>query len=147
MREETLEERLERLERLLLDAVRRLERLEELLSSMGSEAAIAARLATTFSMPAYAAIEAARRVARLYARVGDPVSRAVLEALADCDPHSISEVTRRVRELRGTASRRIVRERLNMLASRGMVLVVEQGGKKLYRLASCEKGVEEGRTH
>jgi DNA-binding transcriptional ArsR family regulator len=139
--EETLEKRLERLERLLLDAVRRLEKLEELLSSMGSEAAVAARLATVFSMPAYAAIEAARRITRLYPRVSDPVSRAVLEALADCEPHSISEVTKRIRELRGTASRRIVRERLSLLASRGIVLVEEHGGRRLYRLASCREGL------
>lgn len=141
MSEEAIEERLERLERLLLDAVRRLEKLEELLSSMGSEAAVAARLATVFSMPAYAAIEAARRITRLYPRVSDPVSRAILEALADCEPHSISEVTRRVRGLRGTASRRIVRERLSILASKGILLVEERGGKKLYRLASCRENL------
>ncbi|BEP16670.1 hypothetical protein PYJP_00220 [Pyrofollis japonicus] len=132
------EDRLRRLEELVVEALRRLERLEALLGAMSEEAAIASRLTIVFSMPAVRAIEAARRIVEAYRYASDPISRAVLEALADCSPRSVSEITRLVRELRGTASRRIVRERLQRLVERGVVVPVEQGSRILYRLAYCE---------
>ena len=142
----SIEERLRRLEELLAETLRRLERLEALLGSMSEEALIAARLAVAFSMPAVRAVEAARRVVEAYRAVSDPISRAVLEALADCEARSISEVTRLVRGLRGSASRRVVRERLHALEEKGIVESEEAGNRKLYRLRLCGRhgSVEEG---
>jgi len=135
----SVEERLRRLEELLAEALQRLERLEELLGSMSEEAMIASRLAVAFSMPAMRAVEAARRVVEAYRFVSDPISRAIVEALADCEPKSISEITRLVRELRGSASRRIVRERLRLLEERGVVVSEEHGSRRLYSLKLCRE--------
>ncbi len=135
----SVEERLRRLEELLAEALQRLERLEELLGSMSEEASVAARLAVAFSMPAMRAVEAARRVIETYRFVSDPISRAIVEVLADCKPRSISEITRLVRELRGSASRRIVRERLQLLEERGVVVSEDRGNRKLYSLKLCSE--------
>lgn len=134
-----VEERIARLEEKLALVIEKLERLEELLASISAEAAVAGRLVTAFSMPATQALEAARRVLALsYTYTGDPILRAIIEALADCEPHSLSNVTRRVKSLRGTASRRIIRERLAYLAEKGVVTVEDRGNKKLYRLTVCQ---------
>ena len=83
------------------------------------------------------AVEAARRVIATYRLAQDPISRAIIEALADCEARNVSEITRLVRELRGSASRRIIRERLQRLEEQGLVIAEEAGSKRLYRLAQC----------
>ncbi len=135
----SIEERLRRLEELLAETLQRLERLEELLGSMSEEALVASRLAIAFSMPAMRAVEAARRVVEAYRFVNDPISRAIVEVLADCRPRSISEITRLVRGLRGSASRRIVREKLHLLEERGVVVSEDHGNRKLYSLKLCSE--------
>ena len=135
-----LEERIERLERVLGEVLRRLEVLEELVRGSGADPQllnIAAGLVAAFSTPAIAALEASRRVLSALRVLGgaDEITRAVIEVLSMCEELSISEVTRRVRVLRGTASRRIVRERIERLVKRG---VVRRGSRGVV-LALCEE--------
>lgn len=138
---ETPEERLRRVEELLAKVLSRLEGIEAMLAALGitdDTLTSAFRIATTFSMPAAVAIEAAKRTIEVIREVGsvDPISKAIIEALAGCEELSTSEITRRVRAIRGTASRRIVRERLEKLERRGVVKRVG-GGRPRYVLSRC----------
>ncbi len=84
------------------------------------------------------AVEAARRIAPIIAELKpDELTRAVIEALADCQPLSISEVYRRVKSIRGKASRSTVASRLKELEKRG--IAVNLGGDKRprYTLRVC----------
>ena len=138
---ETPEERLKRVEELLAKVLARLEGIEAMLAALGitdDTLTSAFRIATTFSMPAAVAIEAAKRTIEVIREIGyvDPISKAIIEALAGCEELSASEITRRVRAIRGTASRRIIRERLEKLERRGVVKKV--GGRRpRYVLSRC----------
>jgi len=119
-------EELQRVERLLERVLQKLESLEELLSKLVKDPTytVALELTTALSLPAYEAIKAAEKVVSALrgGRSTDPIERAILEVLvAQGDDISISELTRRVRALRGTASRRIVSARLKSMESRGLV--------------------------
>ena len=140
-----VEERLSRLEEILARVLSRLESIEKHLKALGiSDDALSSafRLVTTFSLPAAAALEASKRTIEVVRALGgiDSISKSVIEALSSCEELSISEITRRVRALRGSASRRIIRGRLKVLEEKGVVVNV--GGKKpRYVLKSClEKG-------
>ncbi len=133
------EDRLERLERLVETILYKLEQIESMLRSTGDlELMIAAELVFAFSLPAVKSLEAASIVMDIMKkiRLSDPISRAIVEVMSTCEPLTISEITRRVRELRGRASRRIVRERLKRLEEKQ--IVVQTGEKrKLYTLRKC----------
>ena len=134
-----MEERLQRVEELLREVLERLEALEELLAGLGGAPVLAVRIALLSGVPVAAAVEQALRVleaARLLGRV-DPITEAVLEALSDCQAHSISEVARRVKRLRGTASRDTVRKRLQMLVEKGVVRRFGEGNTARYTLSLC----------
>ncbi len=64
----------------------------------------------------------------------DPISKAVIDSLAYLGTAGVSTVTRHVREVRGTASRTTVRERLRRLGEYG---IVEQDGTR-YSLRQPE---------
>jgi len=130
------EERLARIERLLEAVLRKLQVLEEYLTMSGAdpEASLAVELAMVFSLPAHEAVRMASKVMELarMAGISDPISIAILEVLATSNkPLSVSEVTRRVRRVRGTASRRIVAERIRRLSDKGLVKVRKAGKKVL----------------
>ncbi len=140
-----IEERLRRVEELLQDVLRRLEHIENYLRTIGiggEVARVAQSLFLAFSLPARLAIDAASRVVEALKVLGgaDPITRSVIEALSSCEELSVSEITRRVKALRGTASRRIVRERLALLEERGVVIAIGSGVKKRYTLAACRGG-------
>lgn len=123
---------LKRVEELLEHVVRKLERLEELLTTISNDPtyAIAVELTLYFSVPAQKAIKLARELVLLLKDVSeaDPITKAILEVLASSeDGISISELTRRVRKIRGTASRRIISERIKLLESKGLVQVKRSG--------------------
>jgi len=136
----SLEERLNYIEKLVSEILDRLRRIEKLLG--GEERAIietASILVAGSLMPAAMALEAARRVVEATRRAGglDPISRSIIEALSSCEELSASEITRRVRSIRGTASRRIVTDRLRRLERRGLVNRYGEGPKTRYILSNC----------
>lgn len=138
---ETPEERLRRVEELLTKVLARLEGIEAALAALGvtdETLTSAFRIATTFSMPAAVAIEAARRTIEAVREAGgvDPISKAIIESLSGCEELSTSEITRRVRAIRGTASRRVVRERIEKLMRKGVVRRVGDARPK-YVLSKC----------
>ena len=60
--------------------------------------------------------------------VKDSISKDIMKLLLDKPGLNISEITEELRQRRGSASRRIVRDRLGELLEKGML--VEQSGKK-----------------
>ncbi len=141
------EERIESLENLLRKVLAKLERIERILQSINDpQALVAAELVAAFSLPAVKSIKAAATAlaALRELRAPDEISRAVVKALSTCEPLTISEITRRVRGLRGRASRTVVRDRINKLLSKGIVTPYKsrKGGRTLYTLRECveEKG-------
>ncbi|MFN3268122.1 MAG: hypothetical protein ACK416_02560 [Zestosphaera sp.] len=123
---------LRRVEELLAYVVRKLEKLEELLTTMSNDPTyvMAVELTLYFSVPAQKAIKLARELVLLLRRVpeADPITKAILEVLASSEEGiSISELTRRVREVRGAASRRIVSKKVELLESKGLVQVKRSG--------------------
>ncbi len=62
----------------------------------------------------------------------DPISRDIVKVLFEKGGRNISQITESVRRLRGKASRRIVRERLQNLESKGVVVASTQSRGKVY---------------
>ena len=67
------------------------------------------------------------------------IARHIVEALLKTGPLNISQLTEQLRKMRGTASRRIVAEKLGILEDHGLVKRI-QGKKreKLYRILKKE---------
>jgi hypothetical protein len=69
------------------------------------------------------------RAERLESRYGDlkqdEISWKIIQILDNSIPLNISQLTAKVRAERGTASRRIIRERVNKLVKRGILKIVE----------------------
>jgi len=135
-----VEERLERIERLLRKVLERLERLERLTGLGVEEARVAVELAAMITGPVEAVVAAiARAAAAVNAmrrfRVDDPISRAIVEALAVHGTLTLRGLEREVRRLRGRASRSTLRERLRVLEGIGIVRVERRGRRLLVSLA------------
>lgn len=60
--------------------------------------------------------------------VRDSISRDIVKVLFERDGQNISQITDKLKEMRGTSSRRIVRERLKDLEAKGVVKA--KGGEK-----------------
>lgn len=137
----SVEDRLKRIEDLLRRVIEKIDYLENKLKSAGlysEELRLASELVAIFSMPVTAALESAGRLFKILSSVQlDPISRDILKALSTCERLSISEITRRVRSIRGRASRRIVRERLVMLERMGLVANRGEESRPLYMLRRC----------
>jgi DNA-binding transcriptional ArsR family regulator len=136
----SLEERLERIERLLEEALARLARLEEATLGASEEARLAVELAMAFARPVQEMVEAARRSLAALSRLGageepDGLTRAIVEALAARGPLTLRGLEREVRRLRGAASRSAIRSRLESLERAGVVVVERRGRRMVIRLA------------
>jgi len=66
--------------------------------------------------------------------VKDPISRDIVRALLDKNDQNISQITELVRSKRGTASRRIIREKLQELEKKDIVEKIQKGSLYVYRL-------------
>lgn len=66
--------------------------------------------------------------------VKDSISREVVKILFDRDGQNISQITQRLKERRGTSSRRTVRERLKELQDKGVVVSRGSERAKVYWL-------------
>ncbi|MEO3993190.1 MAG: ArsR family transcriptional regulator [Desulfurococcaceae archaeon TW002] len=136
---------LRRVEELLAYIVKKLERLEELLTTISNDPTyvMAVELTLYFSIPAQKAIKLARELVLLLRRLPevDPITKAILEVLASSEGGiSISELTRRVRGIRGTASRRIIAEKVKLLESKGLVQVKRSGNiARVYLMRSLNR--------
>jgi len=132
-----IEERLRRIEDLLTMLLKRIEELERLLRGVDPQVppiSLAGRLMLAFSMPALRALEVASAVLKLIPKVEaeGEVARAIVEALAAAEGEvTISELTKRVKALRGKASRRVVAEKVRWLHSKGLV-GLRRSGNRIY---------------
>jgi DNA-binding transcriptional ArsR family regulator len=70
----------------------------------------------------------------------DPISKEIVKALFEKGDRNVSQVTEAVKARRGTASRRIVREKLEALVRDGVV--VESGGGKIRTFSIAPSVVE-----
>lgn len=66
--------------------------------------------------------------------VKDSISREIVKILFDRDGQNISQITQRLKERRGTSSRRTVRERLKELQDKGVVVSRGSERAKIYWL-------------
>jgi len=66
--------------------------------------------------------------------VNDPISQQIVRVLLDRNEQNISQITDLVRSKRGTASRRIIREKLNELVENGVVQKQQKESRYVYSL-------------
>lgn len=72
---------------------------------------------------------------KLFAGINDDISRDILKALLRRNSCNISQITEAVRERRGSASRRIIRERLRALEEQAKVQGRREKNATVYRLS------------
>ncbi len=70
----------------------------------------------------------------LFSEIKDPIEQSIIQVLTQKKDLNISQITENVRSKRGTASRRIIREKLKSLEQKNMVESSQQGSRSLYRL-------------
>ncbi|RLF93355.1 hypothetical protein DRN52_06590 [Thermococci archaeon] len=129
------------LREMLEDILERLGKIEKLLShffQFDDGLAIAYALVMGGIATPVRVLESIETLRELTARakeigIADDISRVILSIIAVRGSVSISELTRYVREVRGSASRRIVSERVMKLKELGILDVETRGKKKMVR--------------
>jgi hypothetical protein len=124
---------MEGLSKKLDQIIRRLDLLEELLLDKPEYEGLAATLRLTkvgigmYGEPLKVAsrLKSAEGFLRQKPIAQDDISRCVIQALALKGALNLSAITRQVAMMRGKASRRIVRERVNKLLTQGVLLKKE----------------------
>lgn len=71
----------------------------------------------------------------LLPEIKDPISRDIVKVLIEKSGQNISRITERLRERRGSASRRVVRERLKDLEQQGIIEQRSEGAVPTYHLS------------
>ena len=66
--------------------------------------------------------------------IKDPISREIVRVLLERTDQNISQITELVRSKRGTASRRIIRERIQYLEEKNIVKKHQKGSRYVYSL-------------
>ncbi len=69
--------------------------------------------------------------------IKDPISKEIVKALFEKGGRNISQITEALRARRGTASRRIVRERLKVLEERGVVVSSKGSRGNVYDVSEA----------
>ncbi|HVP41720.1 MAG TPA: hypothetical protein VMS95_07185 [Candidatus Krumholzibacteriaceae bacterium] len=137
----------EELSRKLDMILQRLDFLEKLILEKPEYADLAASLQLTkvgiglYGEPLKIAsrLKAAQEYMRQKPIAQDDISRCIVQALAMKGALNISAITRQVAIMRGKASRRIVRDRVQRLVEQG-VLMRKEGRIPAYELVEKEKG-------
>lgn len=71
----------------------------------------------------------------LVPQIKDSISKEIINILFEKSEQNISEITRKLKERRGKASRRIVREKLQALEEEGIVVRIQPSKHKVYRIS------------
>lgn len=71
----------------------------------------------------------------LFSEIKDPIEKTIIQVLAQKRELNISQITENVRSRRGTASRRIIREKLRNLEKQHLIESHQQGSRVLYCLS------------
>lgn len=67
-------------------------------------------------------------------KVKDPISREIVRVLLDRNEQNISQITELVRSKRGTASRRVIRKKLQELTEKNIIQKQQKGSRYVYSL-------------
>lgn len=67
--------------------------------------------------------------------VKDSISKEIVRVLLDRNGQNVSQITELVRSKRGTASRRIVREKINELTKKNVICKQQKGALFIYSLS------------
>jgi len=65
----------------------------------------------------------------------DPISQQIVRILFDKGDRNISQIAEQMRQRRGSASRRIIRERLDKLVADGVVTASEEGKQRRFSVS------------
>lgn len=137
-----MDEKIEVIINLLKEMIAKLQSLEETMSRAGLDPTYyqtAVLLSTSFSLPFIKSLEAVRKIYSILSGLVsiNPISKAILLSLSTCEPLSISEISRRVREIRGSSSRRIISDRINGLLIKGVIINVGNTHRPKFMLKAC----------
>ncbi len=70
----------------------------------------------------------------LFSEIKDPIEKSIIQVLTQKKDLNISQITENVRSKRGTASRRIIRKKIQKLKEKNMVESHQTGSRTVYRL-------------
>ncbi len=70
----------------------------------------------------------------LFSELKDPIEKTIIQVLAQKRELNLSQITENVRSRRGTASRRIIREKIGNLEKEHIIESHQQGSRVLYCL-------------
>jgi DNA-binding transcriptional ArsR family regulator len=70
----------------------------------------------------------------LFSEIKDPIEKSIIQVLTQKKNLNVSQITEYVRNKRGTASRRIVRQKLKNLETKNMVESQQHSSRVIYRL-------------
>jgi cell division septum initiation protein DivIVA len=69
-------------------------------------------------------------------QIKDPISQQIIRSLLDKPDQNVSEITQRVKSKRGTASRRIIRKKIQYLIDQKIVESTQKNARIVYRLTN-----------
>jgi cell division septum initiation protein DivIVA len=69
-------------------------------------------------------------------QIKDPISQQIIRSLLDKPNQNVSEITQRVKSKRGTASRRIIRKKIQYLIDQKIVESTQKNARIVYRLTN-----------